>query len=206
MGLGSGAVLLIVVVLAITGAFSGSEDESSGADELTGATTADTSTEDIQTVPLEPTGGGDARGVATFGIAGDSTAFVDLQIENLEPAPRGKAYILWLLLSEDKGHPLTPFQVNQDGTYSDRVPIDSFLTQLAARTQVRGRLAVRRASRCSTQVQDAVEQGTPVVTYTGESILRGAVEAPPAARAAARRTGPRQRPKAARPEAACRGS
>lgn len=176
VGLGSAAVLLIVVVLAITGAFSGSEDESSGAESSSESTTADTSTEDIQSVALEPTGGGDARGVATFGIAGDSTAYVDLQIENLEPAPRGKAYILWLLLSEDKGHPLTPFQVNQDGSYSDRVPIDSFLTPLAARTRFVD-VSLAPSKPLLEQVQNAVEQGTPVVDYTGEGILRGAVEA-----------------------------
>ena len=30
--------------------------------------------------------------------------------------------MIWLLLSKAQGHPLQPFQVNQDGTFSDRIP------------------------------------------------------------------------------------
>ena len=98
-------MLLIVVVLAITGAFGGSEETSSGSTGSSEDTSEDVSTEDIQTVPLEPVGGGDAQGSATFGIANGTSAYVDLEIANLEPAPNGQAYILWLLLSEDQGSP-----------------------------------------------------------------------------------------------------
>ena len=179
VALGSGAILLVVVVLAITGAFGGSDAESSGSTSASATTTTDAPTEDIQTVPLEPSGGGDAQGTATFGIAGGSTAFVDLEIESLEPAPKGQAYILWLLISEDQGHPLTPFQVDQDGTFSDQIPIESFLTQLAARTQAVD-VSLSASKPLLAEVEDAVKEGTPVIPYTGESVLRGVVEAPPA--------------------------
>ena len=180
VALGSAAILLVVVVLAITGAFGGSDDGSSDSTSASATTTTDTPTEDIQTVALEPSGGGDAQGTATFGIAGGSTAFVDLEIENLEPAPKGQAYILWLLISEDQGHPLTPFQVDQDGTFSDQIPIESFLTQLAARTQAVD-VSLSASKPLLAEVEDAVKEGTPVIPYTGETVLRGVVEAPPAA-------------------------
>ncbi|MGI9020700.1 MAG: anti-sigma factor domain-containing protein [Solirubrobacterales bacterium] len=173
VGLGAAAVLLVVVVLAITGAFGGEED-SPGGTSAADSTTTDAPSEDIQAVPLEPSAGGDAQGLATFGIAGESQAFVDLKIENLEPAPAGKAYVLWLLTSEDEGHPLTPFQASQEGSYSEQIPIASFLTELAARTQlVDVSLAPRKPLLEAVAV--AVEEGTPVIDYTGESVLRGSV-------------------------------
>jgi Anti-sigma-K factor rskA len=173
---GAAAVLLIAVVLAVTGAFGGGDEDSTSARaDSTGATTADTGREDIQTVQMQPSGGGDAEGTATFGIASGSQAFVDVDISNLEPAPEGQAYVFWLLVSEDQGHPLTPFQVDQDGTYAEQVPIASFLTQLAARTQfVDVSLSARKP--LLQEVQAAVEEGTPIIDYTGESIMRGSVE------------------------------
>ncbi len=127
-------------------------------------------------MPLTPSGGGDAEGTATFGIASGSQAFVDLEISQLEPAPAGQAYVLWLMVSEDQGHPLTPFQVSQEGTYSEQIPIASFLTQLAARTRfVDVSLAARKP--LLDEVAAAVDEGSPIINYTGESILRGSVEA-----------------------------
>ncbi len=175
VALGSGAILLVAIVLAVTGAFGGSDETGSDSSSASGATTADQPTEDIQTIPLEPSGSGDAQGTATFAIAGGSTAFVDLEIEKLEPAPNGQAYILWLLVSEDQGHPLTPFQVDRDGTFSDQIPIESFLTQLAARTQAVD-VSLSESRPLLAEVEDAVAEGTPVIKYTGESVLRGVVE------------------------------
>ena len=171
---GAGAVLLVAVILGVSGVFGGDDDSaaSSGSDSTT--TTTDASSENIQTVPLEPSGGGDAEGSATFGIASGSQAFVDVDISNLEPAPAGQAYVFWLLVSEDQGHPLTPFQVNQDGSYSEQVPIASFLTQIAARTQfVDVSLSPRKP--LLDAVEAAVNDGTPIIPYTGESIMRGEV-------------------------------
>ena len=178
--LGAGAVLLIAVVLAIAGVFSGDEDSSTSSAATDGTTTqaADgTATDqDIQTVELRPTSGGDAEGTATFGIASGSQAFVELDISNLEPAPANKAYVLWLMISEDEGHPLSPFQASQNGSYSERIPIASFLTQLAARTQFVD-VSLSEREPLLTAVQKAVDKGSPIIPFTGESILRGSVEA-----------------------------
>jgi hypothetical protein len=175
VGLGSAAVILVVVVLAVTGAFSGDGDAESSAATGTETTETDDAGQEIQTVALEPAGGGDAVGTATFGIAGGSTAYMDLEIRNLEPAPGGKAYILWLLLSEDEGHPLTPFQVDRDGTFSDRVPIDTFLTQIAARTR-QVNVSLAESEPLLEEVQKAVEDGTPIIPYTGDTVMSGTVE------------------------------
>lgn len=173
VALASGAVILIAVVLAVTGAFGGGEDADSTAATSTTAATGD---EEIQQIPLNAAKGSDAAGTATFGIAAGSQPFVDLEISNLEPAPQGKAYVLWLLLSDTQGHPLQPFQANQDGTFSDRIPIQSFLTELAARTQIVD-VSLSEQAPLLKEVNDAVgsDQPTAVIRYTGESILRGAV-------------------------------
>jgi len=176
--LGAGALILVVAVLAITGTFGGGDDESSASSSASTETTPGVTEGpegEIQTVELRPTGGGDASGTATFGIA-TNQAYVDLDVSNLEPAPNGKAYVLWLLVSGTQGHPLTPFQVQQGGSYNERIPIASFLTQLAARTQeVDISLSPRKP--LLTAVEDAVQQGTPIIDYTGKSVMRGEVPA-----------------------------
>ena len=58
--------------------------------------------------------------------------YVDVAIEGLDPAPRGKTYVVWLMLTDDKGYPLAPFTVAQNGTFSDRFPIPSALLPLVA--------------------------------------------------------------------------
>ena len=171
---GLAAVLLLVVVLAVAGAFSGGDESATSASATTTNSTTDPGGQDIQTVKLQPEAGSDAQGAATFGIASGQQAYVDLDVANLQPAPSGKAYILWLMISDDQGHPLSPFQVNQDGTYHDQIPIASFLTQIAARTQsVNISLADRNP--LLQKVSDAVKKGTPIIPYTGETIMTGAV-------------------------------
>lgn len=174
VALGSAAVILIAVVLGVTGAFGGGGEGGSSATTTSTTAAADQS---IEQVPLRPSDGGDASGTATFGIATGDQPFVDLDISKLEPAPQGKAYVLWLMIAKDQGHPLQPFQVNQDGTYSERIPIQSFLTELAARTQFVD-VSLSEQKPLLKAVNEAVngDTPTPIIPYTGESILRGVVQ------------------------------
>jgi len=182
LALACAGVIVIAVVLAVTGVFAGDDDSppsaATGNSETEGEADESDTTEDIQTVRLRPSSGGDARGSATFAIAGGQQAFVEVDIQNLEPAPAGEAYVLWLLTSEGEGHPLTPFQVDQGGTYSEQIPIAAFLTELAARTRfVDVSLSPREP--LLDAVAEAVEENSPIIPYTGESILRGSVRADP---------------------------
>ncbi|MEO8092353.1 MAG: hypothetical protein ABI726_06565 [bacterium] len=173
IALGAGGVILIAIVLAITGAFGGGEDGDSSA---TATTTAATSDDEVQEIPLNAAKGSDATGSATFGIANGSQLYVDLDIAKLEPAPQDKAYVFWLLASDARGYPLQPFEVNQDGTFSERVPIDSFLTELVGNTRIVD-VSLSEQRPLLNEVNDAVSAGqsSPIIAYTGESILRGAV-------------------------------
>ena len=63
--------------------------------------------------------------------------------------------------------------MNEDGTYSDRVPIDSFLTELAVAHAGSSTSRSRRASRSLRRSRKAVEEGTPVIQLHRETVLRG---------------------------------
>jgi len=174
--IGGAALILVVVVLAIAGAFGGDDDESSASTGASATTT--TPDQNIEEVALRPSDGGDAAGTATFGIATGDQPFVDLQIDKLEQAPQGKAYVLWLLFGNDVGYPLTPFQPNPDGTVSNRVPIPAAVTTLAAKTQ-QVDVSLSEAGPLEKEIRKAAAPDTqsPVIPYVGESILRGDVPA-----------------------------
>jgi hypothetical protein len=171
--LGFAAVIILAVVLAVSGAFGG---DSSG-DETSATTTNQAATDggqEIERVPLQPTAGGDAEGDAVFGIVNRNQAYLDLRIRNLDPAPEGKAYVVWLLFTPDAGHPLSPIQVTPDGAYDNRIPIESFLTRLAANTQFVD-VSLAPAKQLGQRISQAAQKGNPVIQYTGESVLRGRV-------------------------------
>ena len=134
--LGSAGVILIAVVLAVTGAFGGEDSSSASAS----ATTIDHRRRDRRRGdpggPAVAAKGSDATGTATFGIADADQPYVDLDISNLEPAPQGKAYVIWLLLSAKDGPPAAALP-GRPGRHLQRPHPDpaAFSPSLAARTQ-----------------------------------------------------------------------
>jgi hypothetical protein len=178
-------VILIVVVLAVTGAFGGDEDEPAGttttADETTG--TGAQGDEDIAEVPLEPAGGGDASGTATIGIASGDQPYIDLSVQGLEPPPNGQTYILWLLLTKDEGYPLTPVEVNQSGALSDRFAVPAPFIQLLARVREID-ISLAENTVVARTLQKALEAEEPsdqfILQRQGDSVLRGRLARAPA--------------------------
>jgi hypothetical protein len=166
------AALLIVGVLAVAGAFSGDGDDGSAPTTTTAASAGDDET--LQRVPLKPAEDADAKGSATFGIASADQPYVDVDISNLEAAPQDRIYVLWLMISDSQGYPLAPFQPRQDGTFADRVPIDGSVTQLAARTRAIN-VSLTEQTPLFKSVRDAVQEGSPLLPYQGETIMTGAV-------------------------------
>ena len=179
----AGAVLLIVIVLGIAGVFSGGDD-SSTADSTTApdSTTATAGGEELASIPLVAPGGGDAEGTANVGLATGDQAYVDFSVEKLDPAPQGKTYVIWLLLSDKKGYPLSPFAVNQQGTFSDRFAIEAVVLPLVARVQfVEVTLADNEElagliseAQQRTQQPDA-DLADLLLDVPGDIVLRGAV-------------------------------
>jgi hypothetical protein len=176
----AGAVVVIAAVLAITGAFDGDGEAQPAGETQTAAqaegNAAQAEGDVLTSVPLEPQGGSDASGEATFGLATEDQAYVDLTLENLSSLPQGNTYVVWLLLSEDQGYPLSPLQVAQDGTFSDRFPIPPFAIPIASRARFVD-ISLSENRRLLGDLRRAVNEQRPILRYQGESILRGEIPA-----------------------------
>ena len=179
--LGSAAVLLIAVILGVTGAFGGDDEEAPASAETTDAesTTADETGDELAVIDLRPTSGGDARGQVVIGVGTAGQPYADLTVEGLEPATGDNAFVLWLMLNRKTGYPVSAVGVPASGQLNDRYAIPSSVAAVAARTKfVDISLTSRRGLR--REILEAAEAVNPVIPYTGESVLRGAVSRAPA--------------------------
>jgi len=174
--LGSAAVLLIAVVLAVTGAFGGGDDDESSAagEETTTAAAAPADEQAIERVALRPTSGGNASGEALFGLATGDQPFVEVAIDGLDPAPQGEQYVIWLMLTRTQGYPLSPIDVDQQGSYSNRFSIPSAVLPVVARVRFVD-VSIAPAKEIRQVVRGALEDSSLVLDKPGRSVLRGTI-------------------------------
>ena len=191
--MGGGAVVLIAVVLALAGVFSGDDADSTTPLPDAGETASqdgaptdpvDPSTpipdgEEISRVPLTSPTGGKAGGAAVVGIASGTQPYLDLVLSDLPDAPKGKAYVAWFMFDEDHGYPMATAIVPQNGSFENRVPIPQ---------EVAGPISEARAIEISlSDPQDIIESAEAAlaeeslqIERPGETILRGDVPREPA--------------------------
>ena len=172
--LAAGALVLVVAVLAITGAFGGDGDESSAAAAGEEATTAAAPDEEIQTVALTATGGGNATGEAVFGLATGDTPYVNIEIDGLDPAPQDQTYVIWLMLSKSEGYPLSPIEVSQTGAFSNRFAIPSAILPVVARVRFVD-VSIAPVDDVRRLVGDAIRDQALVLEKPGETVLLGEI-------------------------------
>jgi hypothetical protein len=173
--LGAGAVVLIAAVLAIAGVFSGDDDAPTGSAETTAANGETTGTgEEIERVSLSSPSGGDATGEALFGLTDDDQPFLDLTIDGLDPAPNDQTYVVWLLLDEKQGYPLTPLAVSENGSFQDRYAIPSAVLPIVARVQLVN-ISIAPVDEVRKTVRAALNEEKLVVEKPGETVLAGSV-------------------------------
>jgi hypothetical protein len=165
------AVLVIGVVLALTGAFEGDGDDTADDPTETAATASD---EELERVALEPVGGGDASGQAVFGLATGDQAYVDVAIRGLDPAPSERTYVIWLMLGQDQGYPLSPITVSQQGTFSDRFAIPAAVLPVVARVRFVD-VSIAPTRDIARLVARAIEEQELVLEEPGEVVLRGEI-------------------------------
>ncbi|HEX2129618.1 MAG TPA: hypothetical protein VHF58_10425 [Solirubrobacterales bacterium] len=171
--LAAGGLILIVAVLAIAGVFGGDDDPAAG--EATTTTAAETPAgEEIERVALRSPGGGDATGEALFGLTDEDQAFLDLSITGLDAAPRDQTYVLWLLLNEREGYPLTPLATSENGTYQNRLAIPAAVLPIVARVRTVD-ISIAPVNEVRDTVQRALENEQLVLDKPGETVLTGAV-------------------------------
>lgn len=172
VGLASAAVLLTVVVLAITGAFGGgSDDEPSAAEGEETSTAADGEGEQAVPIELSPVGNSDAGGVVVFGFATADQPFIEFQVRNLEPATNDNAYVLWFLSGDRRGFPLpTPLPVQANGTLNERIPVPAEILGFVQQAQT-VTIALNDREQLDRDITRAVNQGSGAIPFPGGSVL-----------------------------------
>jgi hypothetical protein len=174
--LGSGAVLLIAIVLALTGAFGGDDGGSSEAATTTDAGDSATAGEELTQVELSPPGGGDAQGVATFGLASADQPYVEFDISGLDAPPQDETYVIWLMLNTKQGYPLSPIAVSQQGTFQDRFAIPSAILPIVARVRFVD-VSLAPAREIQGEIVRAIERSELVLEKPGRTVLLGELPA-----------------------------
>ena len=164
------AILLAGVVVAATGVLGDDEDAATPESEV--------SLEDLDavTVELEPIGDAEASGEAVLGLATADQPFVDLSLEGLEPIEASDAYIVWLMVSEERGWPLGIVEPDEQGAQSERYPVPAFLLSTNIIKGLR-EIVVSRSprQRAFEAADDAAKSGVPEVSFVGEPVLGGSV-------------------------------
>ena len=172
VGLGAGALLLIVAVLAIAGVFGGDDDSS---DEGTATTASgDAGLAITQLAPVSGDTG--ATGQAVFAQANDQP-LLQINLTGLQPAGKGQTYIVWLFNSDRIAFPIARDQVGQNGNLTGAAPIPQEIVPLLGQF---GCVDVSLASNAETQaaLQQAVE-GQTLPRHSGETVLRGQIPTAP---------------------------
>jgi hypothetical protein len=166
VALGCLVVLLVVGILAVAGAFSGSDDSGK----------SPTGSAKLAKVPLAAPGGGTATGTAAFGTSSGTQLFVDVSLEGLKPAPPKQAYVMWLMLTSKQGYPVpSVLNVSSGGSFEDRITIPSPEVPLALRARSVD-VSVAPATAIQASITSAVKNGR-LVDKPGTTVLRGKIPA-----------------------------
>ena len=186
--LAGAGVLLIVVVLAVAGVFSGDDEPTSsgatassetGAEDPVDPSTPIPDGEEVSSVALTSPNGGKAGGAAVVGISGGTQPYLDLVLTDLPDPPKDKAYLAWFMFDENRGYPMAAAIVPENGRYENR---------LAIPTAVAGPISQSRSIEISlsdpeeilTAANEAVDSGSLEIERPGETILQGDVPRGPA--------------------------
>lgn len=180
------AVILVAVVLAVSGVFSGDEESPADSGETTTTAEEDPAEglgeipdgEELSRVPLEAPGGGDARGAAIVGLSTGDQAYLDLIIENLQPAQQGDAYVVWFMFDDKTGYPLSPIFPGEGGSFNDRFAIPQAVTGLIAQTRSI-EVSVSNARQTLTEIQKAAQAETFEIERPGRAVLAGQIPRQP---------------------------
>jgi hypothetical protein len=177
-----GAVVVVLFVLFASGAvdIGDGDDSDSGADSSVGAnrttTTAAGDSRFTQAI-LEPTGGGDASGLARFGRVKRS-AVLQVEAEGLDPSLRDESYTVWLYRSPKLVLRIGAVKVAESGGIAAQFPIPAELLGVIA-SRAFDRIDISLTSDAAYKAELArAKKGGRLPAYTGESVLRGEITGP----------------------------
>jgi hypothetical protein len=173
--LGCAAVLLVVGILAVAGAFSGGGSNASG-------TTTTTGTQNLATIALKPQTNTKAAGAARFGLQNGQQAVVDVGLRGLQPPPAGQTYVIWLMLTPTQGYPLSPIRtcgskvpqpcLSESGSYENSFELPSATLTIVSRTRSVD-VAVAATDQVRSAIRSAIKQNQLIIQRPGTTVLRG---------------------------------
>ncbi len=139
------AVILIAVVLGVAGVFEGDDEAPAESGETTTTANGEQDPaggigqipdgEELSRVPLESPGKGDAKGAAIVGLSTGDQPYLDLIIENLEPAPAGRGLRCLVHVRRQDRLPALADLPGREGLFNDRFAIPQAVTALIASTR-----------------------------------------------------------------------
>jgi hypothetical protein len=110
-----------------------------------------------------------------FGTNG-SQLYSDLKLRGLKPPPKGQAYVLWFLLSGNRGFPVPAvLSIGQNGTLQQRITIPSGEIPIAQRAQALD-VSLAQATAIESAIKSAFKQKR-LVQEPGTVVLRGTIPA-----------------------------
>ena len=166
--IGGIGVILLVVILAVVGVF-GSDD---GASTQAAATAQE---QTITPVELKAEDGSGVAGRTEFGLTNDQL-FVDLSVNGLDPNLGSKSvYVLWLMLSDGGGYPVSIVVPDQNGSVQERYLVPATVAVAVASNARVVQISESPANELRRQVDDAVNAGAPLVPFSGKSLARGRI-------------------------------
>ena len=176
-GLLGGGILVVIVVLIATGAFSGGGGSSSSSNEKQSSSQAASNNSGLTRAVLSPQDGGKAEGVAVFARV-RNTPVLQVNISNLAPSPKRKAYVIWLYGGRSQAFPLVRQAVGRSGQLRGAAPVPAQLIQ-ALQQGIFDSIDVSLAS--DSQITAALRQARKsqqLPRYAGRSAVRGKIVGP----------------------------
>lgn len=186
--LGGAAIILIMVVLAIAGVFSGSDDEGTvledqpvtSAEDAEGDPSAPTGNggagdQEFTRIGLAPVGETKARGAAVVGATSGDQPYLDLTLQNLDPAPDDRGYLVWFMFDDTRGYPLEQIIVpDKKGGYEQRIVIPLEVAGALSQS-VAIEVSLSSPKDVTSAIEDAADEGTFAITVPGDVIVKGDV-------------------------------
>ena len=180
VALGAGAVVLVAIVLAVSGVFSGDEEPAPADEGDTTEQPGEVPGEEVSRIPLEAVGSGDASGEGIVGITTGDQPYLDIRLENLEPAPRDQVYVIWFLFDQSVGYPLSPIAPDAEGNFADRFAVPSASIPVLLRMRYLN-VSLAPVDEVRTAVEQALDRQRIVIQKPGRTVLQNAQPLEPAA-------------------------
>lgn len=182
-GLAAATVLLLFVVLAVAGAFSGDEDSTTPTTVTSGETTSPTGedTRNITTIDLAPANGSGVGGTTRFGLVDGQQLYVDVELQGLDPSPsRTSAYFVWLMVGEDGGYPVNnpaqaPIDPDQNGSYSGRIAVPQPIAVTVGGQATSVRVSSSEIPEIAAAAKRAARENAPILPFIGTELASGEI-------------------------------